>query len=105
MYGAAKPRPICFSKSRTILQAVLSIGQPVNSTSRNPAYTLLDGFLAISFDNLGAGAHLALSIADASHQTQVPRNYRIEHLPARAVDTRTRSAQKAAESTLPEATG
>ena len=42
---------------------------PVNSTSMNPAYTLSDGFLAVSFDNLGAGAHLALSIAEASHRT------------------------------------
>ena len=74
---------------------------PVNSTSMNPAYTLSDGFLAVSFDNLGAGAHLALSIAEASHRTQVPRNHSIEHLPARAGHTRTRSAQNAPESTLP----
>ena len=76
-------------------------GPPVHSTSRNPACTLSDGSLAVSFDNLGAGAHLALSIAEASHRTQVPRNHRIEHLPARAGDTRTRSAQSAPESTLP----
>ena len=75
--------------------------QPVHSTSKNPAYTLSDGFLAISFDNLGAGAHLALSIAATSHRSKHRRNHLKKHLPARAGHTRTRSAQNAPESTLP----
>jgi hypothetical protein len=76
-------------------------GPPVHSTSKNPAYTLSDGLLAISFDNLGAGAHLALSIAATSHRSKHRRNHLKKHLPARAGDTRTRSTQNATESTLP----
>ena len=57
-----------------------------------------DGFLAISFDNLGAGAHLALAIAATSHRSKHRRNHLKKHLPARAGDTRTRSAQNAPES-------
>ena len=105
---ASKPRlnSVFTPPFASVLQAAsaapgLRSGPAVNSTSRNPACTLLDGFLAISFDNLGAGAQLALSIAEASHRTQVPRNYRIGHLPARTGHTKTRSAQNAPESTLP----
>ena len=99
----AKPSLVYFLVSLHAASAApgLRSGQHARSTSKKPAYTPSDGFLAVSFDNLGAGAHLALCIAEASHRTQVPRNCHIEHLPARAGHTRTRSARNAPESTLP----
>ena len=81
-------------------------GRPaVNSNSPGILPTAFDGFLAISFDNLGAGAQLALSIAEASHRTQVPRNHRIEHLPARAGDTRNAQRPERTGEHSPEAPG
>ena len=105
---ASKPRlnSVFTPPFASVLQAAsaapgLRSGPPVHSTSKNPACTLSDGFLAISFDELGAGAHLALSIAATSHRSKHRRNHLKKHLPARAGHTRTRSAQNAPESTLP----
>ena len=75
--------------------------QPVHSTSRNPAYRLSDGFLAISFDNLGAGATFSSLLQRPPTGRKRRRNNCKRHLPARAGHTRTRSAQNAPESTLP----